>query len=83
MKKETANRRLFPLETLSDLEVLRIARDSLVEDYARVAYRLRVDSDADPLLVQWDMEANRSTKAQIEELQALIKSLEAEDRKER
>lgn len=83
MEKENVNRRLFPLETLSDLEVLRIARDSLAEDYAWVAYQICMDPDADPLLVQLKMEDNLSTKAQVVELQALIDRLEDEVRKER
>lgn len=83
MEKENVNRRLFPLETLSDLEVLRIARDSLVEDYSRVAYQVRMDPDADPLMVQLKMEDILSTKDQIAELQALIDRLEDEVRKER
>lgn len=83
MEKENVNRRLFPLETLSDLEVLRIARDSLVEDYARVAYQVSMDPDADPLMVQLKMEDNLITKDQIAELQALIDRLEDEVRKER
>lgn len=83
MEKESVNRRLFPLETLSDLEVLRIARDKLLRDYVRRGALLRNEPDADKVIVRVRREANRQISSQIAELQALIESLEAEDRKER